>query len=107
MSMFHLLRNFGSSLFISIAVAEIVRTSTTNYARMTEHVSVYNRVLDMPWAMGAWAVDTAPGLAKVSNEIARQATLIGYKNAWVLYVIVSLASLPLCLLVRLPRTRPA
>jgi DHA2 family multidrug resistance protein len=107
MSMFHLLRNFGSSLFISIAVAEIVRTSTTNYARMTEHVSVYNRVLDMPWAMGAWAVDTAPGLAKVSSEIARQATLIGYKNAWVLYVIVSLASLPLCLLVRLPRARPA
>lgn len=107
MSMFHLLRNFGSSLFISIAVAEIVRTSATNYARMTEHVSVYNRVLDLPWAMGAWSVDTLPGLAKVSGEIARQATLIGYKNAWVLYVIVSLASLPLCLLVRLPRTRAA
>ena len=107
MSMFHLLRNFGSSLFISIAVAEIVRTSTTNYARMTEHISVYNRVLDMPWAMGAWTVDTVPGLAKVSGEIARQATLIGYQNAWVLYVIVSLASLPLCLLVRLPRVRPA
>ena len=34
MSMFHLLRNFGSSLFISIAVAEIVRTSAANYARM-------------------------------------------------------------------------
>ena len=58
--MFHLLRNFGSSLFISIAVAEIVRTSAANYARMVEHVSPYNRVLEMPWAMGSWAVDPHP-----------------------------------------------
>jgi DHA2 family multidrug resistance protein len=72
---------------------------------MVEHVSPYNRVLELPWAMGAWAVDTAPGLAKLSGEIARQSTLIGYKNAWVLYTIVSLASLPLCLLARLPRAR--
>ena len=53
MSLFHLFRNFGSSLFISIAVAEIVRTQAANYARMVEHVSPYNRVLEMPWAMGA------------------------------------------------------
>ena len=105
MSMFHLLRNFGSSLFISIAVAEIVRTTAANYARLGEHVSPYNRVLDMPWAMGAWAVDSAPALAKLSNEIARQSILIGYMNAWVLYTIVALASLPLCLLARLPKAR--
>ncbi len=107
MSMFHLLRNFGSSLFISIAVAEIVRTSAANYARMVEHVSPYNRVLEMPWTMGSWAVDSAPALAKLSGEIARQSMLIGYTNAWVLYTIVALASLPLCLLARLPKARTA
>jgi DHA2 family multidrug resistance protein len=103
MSMFHLLRNFGSSLFISIAVAEIVRTSAANYARMVEHVSPYNRVLEMPWAMGSWAVDSAPALARLSGEIARQSVLIGYMNAWLLYTVVALASLPLCLLARLPK----
>ncbi len=103
MSMFHLLRNFGSSLFISIAVAEIVRTSGANYARMVEHVSPYNRVLDIPWAMGSWAVDSAPALAKLSGEIARQSVLIGYMNAWLLYTVVAVAFLPLCLLVRLPK----
>ncbi|MEO1264224.1 MAG: DHA2 family efflux MFS transporter permease subunit, partial [Pseudomonadota bacterium] len=41
MSMFHLLRNFGSSLFISVAVAEIVRSAGANYARMTENVSEF------------------------------------------------------------------
>jgi DHA2 family multidrug resistance protein len=100
---FHLFRNFGSSLFISIAVAEIVRTQATNYARMVEHVSPYNRVLEMPWAMGAWSVDTAAGLAKLSGEIARQSIMIGYTNAWLLYILAALGSLPLCLLARLPK----
>jgi DHA2 family multidrug resistance protein len=103
MSVFHLFRNFGSSLFISIAVAEIVRTSAANYARMVEHVSLYNRVLEMPWAMGAWSIDAAPGLAKLSGEIMRQSTIIGYTNAWLLYTIAAAASIPLCLLARLPK----
>jgi len=105
MSVFHLFRNFGSSLFISVAVAEIVRTQAANYARMVEYVSPYNRVLEMPWSMGAWSVETAAGLAKLSGEIARQSILIGYTNAWLLYTLVALASLPLCLLARLPKAR--
>jgi DHA2 family multidrug resistance protein len=106
MSVFHLLRNFGSSLFISIAVAEIVRTSYVNYARMAEFASPYNRVVEMPWAMGSWSIDTAAGLAKLSGEITRQATLIGYTNAWWLYTLAAAASLPIVLLARLPRMRP-
>jgi DHA2 family multidrug resistance protein len=105
MSLFHLFRNFGSSLFISIAVAEIVRTQAANYARMVEYVSPYNRVLDMPWAMGAWTVDTAPGLAKLSGEIVRQSIMIGYTNAWVLYVLAAGAFIPLCMLARLPKVQ--
>jgi len=69
----------------AIAVAEIVRTQATNYARMVEHVSPYNRVLDMPWAMGAWSVHTAAGPAKLSGEIARQAGENGYTNARLAY----------------------
>jgi DHA2 family multidrug resistance protein len=103
MSVFHLLRNFGSSLFISIAVAEIVRTQAANYARMVEHVSLYNRVLEMPWAMGAWTIDAAPGLARLSGEIVRQSTIIGYTNAWLLYTLAAALSIPICLLARLPK----
>jgi len=103
MSMFHLLRNFGSSLFISVAVAEIVRTSGANYARMTELASYYNRVWDLPWVSGAWSMETAAGLARLSREINRQATVIGYQNAFLMYTIVALAAVPLCLLAKLPR----
>jgi DHA2 family multidrug resistance protein len=105
-SVFHLLRNFGSSLFISIAVAEIVRTQAANYARMVEYISPYNRVLDLPWAMGGWSIDTTAGLAKLSNEIARQSIMIGYTNAWLLYTVAAAAFIPVCLLARVPKARP-
>ena len=104
LSIFHLLRNFGSSLFISIAVAEIVRTQSANYARMVEHVSPYNRVIDTPASMGAWNIETASGLAKLSNEIARQSIMIGYMNAWLLYIIAALLVIPLALLSKAPKS---
>ncbi len=103
MSMFHLLRNFGSSLFISIAVAEIVRATGTNYARMTEAISPYNKVWNMPWATGAWSIESIEGIAKVASEIARQATMLGYVNAFLMYALVAAAGIPFCLLARLPK----
>jgi MFS transporter, DHA2 family, multidrug resistance protein len=45
MSLFHLLRNIGSSLFISLSVAEIVRSTAVNYSRMAEMVSPFNEAL--------------------------------------------------------------
>jgi DHA2 family multidrug resistance protein len=97
------MRTFGSSLFISIAVAEIVRTTSANYARLGEHITHYSRVLELPWAMGAWTFDSTAGLARIANEITRQATVLGYVNAWLLYTIVSASLIPLCLLVGMRR----
>ena len=43
-AIFHLLRNIGSSFFISLSIAEIVRTTGANYSRMTEMITPYDRV---------------------------------------------------------------
>ncbi len=102
-SVFHLLRNLGSSLFISIAVAEIIRTTGANYSRMTELVSAYNKALQLPWVMGAWTFETMPGLARLAKEMTRQATMIGFTNAFLLYTLLSAMAIPLCLLVKPPR----
>ena len=72
-AIFHLLRNIGSSFFISLSIAEIVRTTGANYSRMTEMITPYNRALTMPGVTGAWSFDTVPGLARVAKEIMRQA----------------------------------
>ena len=38
-AVYHLLRNIGSSFFISICVAEIVRATGANYSRLVEMIS--------------------------------------------------------------------
>ncbi|MEJ0017163.1 MAG: DHA2 family efflux MFS transporter permease subunit [Acetobacteraceae bacterium] len=93
MALFHLLRNIGSSFFISICVAEIIRTTGENYSRMTEMVSPYNKSLSLPWVMGGWSVDSLQGLARLAKEINRQAAMIGYVNAFALYTLTSAAAI--------------
>ena len=80
-----------------------MRTTSANYARLTEQVSPFNEVWNMPWATGAWTIDSVQGMAKVASEIVRQATMIGYVNAFLMYALVAAAGIPLCLLARLPR----
>ena len=99
-SVLHLLRNIGSSFFISLSVAEIVRTTGSNYSRMTEMISPYNTSLSLPWVTGGWSPDSLSGLARISNEIARQAAMIGYLNAFMMYTVVSGLALALVLTVR-------
>ena len=99
-SVFHLLRNVGSSFFISLSIAEIVRTTGANYSRMTEMISPYNTTLSLPWATGAWSIEDAPGLAKVAKEIARQSAMIGYLNAFMMYTVASGLAVALVLVVR-------
>jgi MFS transporter, DHA2 family, multidrug resistance protein len=103
-AIFHLLRNIGSSFFISLSIAEIVRTSGANYSRMTEMISPYNRALMTPGMNGAWNFDTVPGLAKVAKEIARQSMMIGYLNAFTMYTVTSGLAVLFVLMVRGRRT---
>ena len=99
-AVFHLLRNIGSSFFISLSIAEIVRTSAANYSRMTEMITPYNRALTLPGSIGAWTFDTVPGLARVAKEIARQAAMIGYLNAFTMYTVTSALAVAFALMVR-------
>ncbi|MFV0294895.1 MAG: DHA2 family efflux MFS transporter permease subunit [Hyphomicrobiaceae bacterium] len=102
-SMFHLLRNLGSSLFISVAVTQIVRTTGANYARMTELATAYNKSWQLPSVAGQWSIDTLTGIARLSKELTRQATMIGFTNAFVLYSVLSALAIPLCLMIRPPQ----
>jgi MFS transporter, DHA2 family, multidrug resistance protein len=99
-SIFHLLRNIGSSFFISLSIAEIVRTTGANYSRMTEMITPYNRAITMPEVTGAWNFDTVPGLARVAKEIMRQSVMIGYLNAFTMYTVASALAVVFVLLVR-------
>ena len=102
-AVFHLLRNLGSSFFISLCVAEIVRSSGANYAYMVEFITPFNERLSLPWVLGAWDVGSARGLASISGEIGRQAAMAGYLNAFGLFTAACAVAMPLVLLARKPR----
>lgn len=105
-SLFHLARSIASSFFIAISVAEIIRATGANYSRLTEQVSPYNRTLTLPDSIGGWSLDTLPGLARLAKEINRQASMIGYTNAFALYTAVSLIAIPMVFLIGKARARP-
>lgn len=104
-AVYHLLRNIGSSFFISLSVTEIVRSTAMNYEHMTEMVSPFNPVFRLPWISGEWDMGTVEGLARLSQEITHQAALISYLNAFGLYTLFSALAIPLILLVRRPGSR--
>jgi MFS transporter, DHA2 family, multidrug resistance protein len=99
-AIYHLLRNIGSSFFISLCVAQIVRTTSANYSRMSEQITPLNPVISQPWATGGWVLDTVPGLARFGREVARQAAMIGYLNAFTMYTAASALAIALILLVK-------
>ena len=100
-AVFHLLRNFGSSVYISVCVAVVLRTSKVSYAGIVESVSPFNKALQFPWVMGLWETQSLHGLAAVSGEAQRQAAMIGYINAFYLVALTGFAAVPLLLLVRI------
>ncbi|MDX2157707.1 MAG: DHA2 family efflux MFS transporter permease subunit [Hyphomicrobiaceae bacterium] len=97
-AVFHLLRNLGSSFFISACVAEIVRSTGVNYSRMIEGVSAYNPSLSLPWVVGAWDVTSAAGLQTLANEITRQSALIAHLNVFGMFSLACAVTIPLILL---------
>jgi DHA2 family multidrug resistance protein len=99
-AVYHLLRNLGSSFFISVCVAEIVRSTGMNYAHLAELLTPYNKILELRSVTGQWNVDSIRGLASLSKEITRQATLIAYLNAFGLFTTACAMTLPLILLMR-------
>ena len=100
MPLFHLMRNFGSSLFISASIVLLIRSTAENYANMTEQISPFNKTLDLPGVAGQWSTQSTDGLVAISGEIQRQAAMIGYINAFYLFTIASAIAVPLAWLMR-------
>ena len=102
-AVFHMVRNIGSSMHISLSIALAVHMTRTGYAELAERVTPYSAAMTMPWVNGAWNLEDARGLAALSREMARQAAMIGYLDAFVFFIATSLVVLPLVLFIRVRR----
>jgi DHA2 family multidrug resistance protein len=106
-SIFHLLRNIGSSVHISISVALVIHSAKINYGHLTEAVTPYAKAWQIPSTAGAWNTSSLQSLAQISGEAQRQALMIGYINAFHFYTLTALAALPLIMMVRMKKIPPS
>jgi DHA2 family multidrug resistance protein len=99
-SMFNLLRNIGSSIGISVVQALLTRNTQIMHSTLGEHITLYGSHL-RPAA--PYSLSTPHGLAALNAGVTRQAQMIAYNNDFKLLLVLSLAILPLILLLKPPR----
>ncbi len=104
-AVFNLMRNFGSSLFISLSILILVRSTAENYAGLSAAISASTKTLHSPALASGWGWDTTKSLAALSAEIHRQASIGGYLNAFILFGIAAALPLPIVWLFRDPHRR--
>ncbi len=103
---FHLVRSFGSSVFISASVVLLLRSAAANYAGLNEFLSPFNKTLTYPTVLGLWNMSTPSGLMSLAGEVQRQAAMIGFINAFYLFALAAAVAVPLAWLQRdVPRAR--
>lgn len=96
-SMFNLLRNIGSSIGIAGVMALLTSNTQFMHARLAEHVTPYDFGTRYHPAFDA---TSQAGLRAMDGVVTRQATLIAYNNDFKLLFILTLAVIPLVLLLR-------
>ena len=99
----HLIRNMGSSVFISICIIVALRSAKITYANLTEVVNPYNKLLEVPFLMGGWSLDNSSGISAFSAEMSRQSLMNGYLTAFFVFSLLAVVAIPLVFLIQMPK----
>lgn len=99
-----LTRNIGGSLGISIGENVLVTAIQTSHASIATHATPYNLMLQLPNVRSAWDLQTLHGLTMLNAEITRQAEMIAYIDVFRLLMVLTFATMPLLLLLRIDKS---
>ena len=102
--LYNLSRNIGSSVGISVVSALLTQNVQVNHANIAAYVTPYNQAFSDPAISQAMNPYTAAGRAALDGLVTLQATIISYVDDFKLMMILSLAAIPLVLLLRKPGT---
>ncbi|HTX24551.1 MAG TPA: DHA2 family efflux MFS transporter permease subunit [Steroidobacteraceae bacterium] len=101
-SIFNLLRNVGSSIGISVVQAMLTRNTQTVHASLAEHIGRYRSQLG---ELAPFNLGSSHGLAAVNALVTQQAQMIAYLDDFKTLLIVTLAVIPLLVVLRSGRSR--
>ena len=104
-AMWTLIRNLGSSIGVSILIANLTSKTTEMRARLAESVTPFNQALADP-AAALLDPKTDTGRALLEQIVGQQAAIIAYDNSFLLMMVLTLAAFPLIALVRVERRPP-
>lgn len=98
-AMWTLIRNLGSSIGVSIVIANLTNKMILMHARLAESVTPFNQALADP-AAAMLDPRTEMGRALLEQIMTQQATVIAYANDFKLMMIMTILAFPLIVLIR-------
>jgi DHA2 family multidrug resistance protein len=99
-ALFSLVRNIGSSIGISVVITYLAQRTQANHAALAELLNPFSLALHHAVEAGVYDLATPEGLAVLNAEATRQASALAYLQDFRLMMWITLAALPLILLLR-------
>jgi MFS transporter, DHA2 family, multidrug resistance protein len=104
-ALFSLVRNIGSSVGISLVQTLLVRNTVIAHASLTERVTSSNPAWNNPAVAKAYDLGSAGGAAFLDASVTQQAAMMAYINDFRLMLLLTVAVMPLLLLIKPPERR--
>ena len=102
-----LMRNLGGSVGIPILVAQLVENTQAVHSRLVEFLRPDNPLARAPFLHAPYSLTMQPGIAALNAEVTRQAAMVAYVDDFKLMMLISIAGIPLVMLLRPPRRAAA
>ena len=102
MALFHFVRSVASSFYISASFVVIFHTQKMNYSDQVQWINPFGDRLNLALATGGWGPESSTSITGIAGEITRQATNMGYINAYNLFLWTSMLAYPLIALIAWP-----
>jgi MFS transporter, DHA2 family, multidrug resistance protein len=106
-AIFSLIRMLGSSVFVSLILVVFAHSTAEANVNLASSITLFTRDLIAPWVQAFGHLGDSHVQARLAAEIQRQASMIGYVNAFHLMTLVPILTAPLAFLFVLRRTSEA
>lgn len=99
-AIYSLVRNLGSSVGIALVQTLLIRNAQTMHASLVENIGVDKSNPASSTLANGLDLSSLQGLGLVSQEIERQATMVGYVDDFWMMFILTLVIIPLVVLIK-------
>jgi MFS transporter, DHA2 family, multidrug resistance protein len=101
-----LVRNIGSSIGISMVIAQLTNMTVRMHAHFAEFITPFNNALQSPDVSSILNLSTDTGRALTEQLITQQASIVAYANDFKLLMYLTIAVMPLVFIIKTGSSAP-